>query len=469
MKVLVLESSTASAKAMLYDSEKGIIKSESVTYDESVCDIVTQDANGVVDAVLRVGASVASGQEIEAVALSGIWHSFLICDSAYRPKSRIYTWAFIGASKQAEKVRADAALSDEIYQKTGCAVNALYPLYKAMLLKDQIGKDDKVMAQGDYLFYSLTGEYLTSDCLASGSAMLDLKAKDYDDGLLKFCGLSREQLPEIVDYKKTAPLSEKAAAVLGIKAGIPVVTAHSDGAMNQVGAGATKKGVMTFSVGTSSAIRLVSDTPVTPQGGGTWCYLAPGSYLVGAATQGSTNCVDWFAGGILGGAKKYRELEDPIEFKDDNPYFLPFIFGERCPGWNDKRKGGFYGIGPSHKDSDLFYAILEGVLFNVFHCYKILTDVAKEPDVIKLSGGIVKSPVWSKMLTSIWQREFTIDKTDQASMLGGAALALHAAGGLSDIRAFGGAGERQLLPDKELAGYFEKRFENYLKLYKGAM
>ena len=453
---------------MLYDSEKGILKTEGRTYPKEVCDIVTQDADGMVEAILDAGRAVAQGEEIVAIGLSGIWHSYLVCDSALRPKGRVQTWAYLGAAEKAAEIRKDAALSKKIYQKTGCAVHAMYPLYKAMKLREngELRTDDKYLGQGDYLFYRLTGEFMTSDCLASGSSLLNLKTRDYDEELLAACGLSRSQLPEMGNFENSAPLTAAAAQRLGVQPGVPVVPCHSDGAMNQVGAGALKKGVMTFSVGTSGAIRLTVDHPVTPDNGGTWCYIAPGKYLSGAATQGSTNCVDWFVKNVLKTDRKYSELENAARYVEDNPYFLPFLFGERCPGWQDSRRGGFYNLSGSHDECDMFYAILEGVLFNLYQCFEILRENAYRPDVIKVSGGVLKSPMWSKMLVDIWQQPITAAGNEQASMLGGAALALHAAGILPNIEAFGDSSERMLQPDPEMADYYKKRFANYIDIYK---
>ena len=468
MKILVLESSTASAKAMLYDTEKGIVKVTGKTYPAEVCDIVTQDADGMVEAVFAAGREAAAGEEIAAVALSGIWHSLLVCDSACRPKSKIYTWAYLGAVAQADAVRATAGLPQKIYQTTGCAVHAMYPLYKAMKLKEEgvIGRDDRIFHQGDYLYYRLTGEVLTSDCLASGSAMLNLKTKRFDGEMLELCGLTESMLPEVVDYTQTRPLSRAAADAMGVNAGVPVVTCHADGAMNQVGAGALRPGVMTFSVGTSGAIRLAVPEPVLPKNMGTWCYIAPGKYLSGAATNGACNCSDWFMKDVLQGTKTYREVEDAIELRLSNPYFLPFLFGERCPGWQDNRTGGFAGLTGAHKVPDMFYAILEGVLFNLYHCYGILTGIAGKAAEIKVSGGVLKSKLWSKMLVDIWQQPVTVSENEQASMLGAAALGAHAAGALADLADFGDPGERVMQPDPSMAEYYAKRFEKYLALYQ---
>lgn len=72
-------------------------------------------------------------------------------------------------------------------------------------------------------------------------------------------GVPLAALPELCEYDRCLPLCSGAAALLGLTQGIPVVTAHPDGAMNQVGDDALEEGIMTLSAGTSAALRMVSD------------------------------------------------------------------------------------------------------------------------------------------------------------------------------------------------------------------
>ena len=113
-------------------------------------------------------------------------------------------------------------------------------------------------------------------------------------------GISSSQLGKVITYEEVSPLTDEGAELLGITPGIPVVGACSDGGLNQVGAGATASGIMTFSVGTSGAIRLSTEEPVLPEDPGTWCYLSPAGYLSGAATSGCCNCVDWAKDRLFG-------------------------------------------------------------------------------------------------------------------------------------------------------------------------
>ena len=45
---------------------------------------------------------------------------------------------------------------------------------------------------------------------------------------------------------------------------------------------------------------------------------------------------------------KTAEAAGVEELRGDVPVFLPFLFGERCPGWCDSRRAGFYQVKASH-------------------------------------------------------------------------------------------------------------------------
>lgn len=65
----------------------------------------------------------------------------------------------------------------------------------------------------------------------------------------------------------------------------------------------------------------------------------------------------------------------------DTPVFLPFLYGERCPGENEERSGGFYGLKPYHDRRSMYRAVQEGVLFNLRQGYEELC-----PDLWRAAG-----------------------------------------------------------------------------------
>lgn len=476
MQVLVLESSTGAAKAMLYDNETGVVEILTESYDSDIGGHGTLDAQKVYLATMRLGRRLAEGRNIRAVAVCGVWHSILACDENMTPVTPAYLWNFTGTGTISRKYRNDKNLSREIYRHTGCMPNITYQPYALMYMAENgLSFRGKYFAsQAGYHFFRLTGKRRETRNIVSGMGFLDIHRLEYDELVADLCSVSPRQFGELVDYRATAFLNEEGAELLGLPIGLPVVPPHSDGALNQIGNGAMCPETMTFSVGTSAAIRLSTDQPVLSDPPATWCYVGVEGWISGAATNGACNCVDWFKKTMLQDRWSFEELEPGLSDEkgrdiDASPIFLPFLYGERCPGWNDLRRGGFRNLNGTNNVGDLFRAVTEGVLFNVFQCYEILTKLAGTPEKIVLSGGILNSKAWTQMAADIFQREFVLSPNPHASLIGGVALALHAAGAIGHPNDFSykenTAGISMVSFRSEMADRYRHRFEKYLEYY----
>ncbi|MEZ3486900.1 MAG: hypothetical protein K1W22_10015 [Lachnospiraceae bacterium] len=467
MWILALEASTTSAKAMCCNVRTGECTERVRSYGRMPVDVTCHDAKAVYESMIRAGRELAEGREIAMVSLSGTWHSVLLCDRNMEPVTPVYPWSYTGASALSSRLREDEGFVHAYYHRTGCMVNAMYPSFKLLHLRDlgyQI-KDCYIMGQGTYHNYRLTGRRVTSRCMASGTGLLNIRTGEYDRESLEMAGVKREQLCALASCQETFPLSAEGAAALGIRQGIPVVITNADGGLNQLGAGAVREKYMTVSVGTSGALRLSTRHPVLPEGPSTWCYLSPKGWLSGAATAGGCNCIDWFIDRMTGGNAGYRELESGEGCITDTPVFMPFLFGERCPGWNDGRTGGFAYVKAEHDIRDLYRGILQGVLFHLYQCYELLTEAAGEPERIRLSGGILNSEIWTQMCADIFGREMEIQESKQGSLVGAVVLARELLGELRDARDYEPEIRAVVRPREERRRQYMEQYERYMQVY----
>lgn len=471
MLVLALEASTTAAKALLYESrgngEGRVVAAHTENFGPDIDAGGLHDTEAVYRTLIRVGSAVASGKDVAAIGLGCVWHSIVACTDAMQPLTRTHVWNFTGAREISARFRADEDLAASIYNRTGCMPNAIYSLYNILLLRENgLNPEGKrFISQGGYNFYRLTGHVRETRNIASGTGLLNIATHEYDEELLALCGINAVQMGELTDFTDTRPLLPEAARELGIKPGIPVVPSHADGTLNQLGNGALRSGQMTFSVGTSAAIRLSTAMPFLTNPPATWCYPGVSDWMAGAATNGACNCVNWLKERVLQNRWTFAELEDGLLDETRTPFFLPFLFGERCPGWNDNRLGGFEMLGGTETPQTLFRSVSEGVLFNIYQCYRHLTAAAGYPDRIILSGGILHSPAWVQMAADIFGLPMHVSDNPNASLLGGVAVALHAVGALPDLTCFG---ERELdtvSPRPGAGDYYHARFQRYLELY----
>lgn len=468
MTGLVLESSTSSAKAMLYDTDTGRVTVRTQPFHTKYDDSALHDAPDIFAQTAALGKSVCEGKKVDVVSLVSAWHGVMLLNRDMTPATPVYHWPYTGASGLCRQLRQDGGFVRWYYRRTGCMVSAIYPAFKLILLARR-GYDlhqHIAMGQGTYNHYRLTGTCATTASMVSGSGLLNIHMRDYDDETLCYIGLGRDSLPRLVRFDETLPLSAEGASALGLPAGIPVVPPGPDGGLNQLGANATAPGIMTFSVGTSGALRLPADRPAVADDHSLWCYLSPGPWLVGAATSGCCNCVDWAKQRFFSDAASYADIEQGFHGgPEGTPVFLPFLFGERCPGWDDARQASFTGVIARHDAFDLYHSVLEGTLYNLYQCYRKLCAVGGRPQHVRLSGGILNSAYWTQMAADIFGIPMECADIPHGSLVGGAMLGMRTLGDNSAL--FQNDIEKTVRPNPQAAPAYAEKFARYIRAYEG--
>ena len=470
MRILALESSTASAKALLYDSATGSVESLSRRYRFPGGEAAPRDADAVVAEVLALGRERLAGQSVDLVALCSTWHGLTLQCRDGTSLTPVYEWPYAGAQPITERLRRDPGFVQWYYEHTGTMVSSIYASFKLAMLAEQ-GVDlasGLVMDQGSVLFHRLTGTYATTTSLASGGGLLNIRENAWDREVAAALGVADAQTLDFVDPRTVRPLNAAGAAGLGLPVGTPVLAPGPDGGLSQLGDEATGPGQMTFSMGTSGAMRLVTPVPVLSPARATWCYRSPDSWLSGAATSGCGNIVDW-AHDTLFGSTPFAEIETRLRpGARDVPVFLPFLYGERCPGWLDTRRGGFAGIQPWHDVVDLYQGVLLGVVLNLYQCYEALVALHGVPTSIRLSGGVLSSPFLTKMVADVFGHPLELSTQQHSSSVGAIRLGLSALGYDGQTPGLASEASATVDPDPELSDYYRAQYAAYQAAYEQA-
>lgn len=471
MRILALESSTTSAKTMLFDTETGTTAVRSRRFEVDGSDGSVRDGDAIYTQMMALGREAAAGARVDLIVLSGTWHGLTLVDEDLRTRTPVREWPDTSAQDLSARMRQDQDFTWWYYERTGCMVNAIYPAFKLMWLKEQ-GMDLRgltAMDQPTLNFARLTGRVASNPSLASGTGLLGAEHAAWDDEVRTRLGIAEVALPELVESTQTAPLRADAATLLGLPAGVPVLTPGPDGGLSQVGDLATEPGDMTFSMGTSGALRFATRHPSFSPAQSTWSYRSPLGALSGAATSGCGNCVDWARERLFGLSTGYDEIE-PLLSADrgadgDGPVFLPFLFGERSPGWQDQRRGGWVDMRPQHARADLYQGVLEGIVYSLYHCFKELTALNGMPRRIVLSGGVLSSPFWTQLTADVFGAEMEVSTLQHSSVVGAVRMGLQASG--LDVRhpAFDTGEVRTVRPRAERRAQYDHGFARYLEHY----
>ncbi|WP_396668017.1 gluconokinase [Microbacterium sp. R86528] len=468
MIILALEASTTSAKTMLFDTDSGEIAVKSRRFETDGPDAAVRDGDAICTQLFALGRESAHGHDVDLIVLSGTWHGLTLQTPAFDAITPVMEWPYTGAQDLCAGLRDDAELTWWFYERTGCMVNAVYPVFKLMHLAQQ-GHDlasAVAMDQPSLVFARLTGECWTSPSLASGTGLLNATTADWDHEVIARFGLEHVQLPELRASTQTASLLPEAATLLGIRAGVPVLVPGPDGGLSQVGDLATEPGDMTFSMGTSGALRLASRHPAFSPTLSTWSYRSPMGSLSGAATSGCGNCVDWARERLFGMSTDYAEIE-PLLSADrlDTPVFMPFLFGERSPGWQDQRQGGLLALQPHHTRADMYQAVLEGIVYSLFHCFKELTALSGSPRRVILSGGVLSSPFWTQLTVDVFGVEMEVSTQQHSSTVGAIRMGLAALQLPMQHPALDSVERRIVRPRPERRAQYDAGFTRYLDHY----
>ena len=135
-----------------------------------------------------------------------------------------------------------------------------------------------------------------------------------------------------------------------------------DGIMANVGCGCVYPNTMSSTVGTSGALRVTVEKPIFDEYARIWCYcFTKNQWVAGGAINNGGIVIKWFKDQYpteftyeaerLGCSSTYdlfNNYASQIAPGSNGLLFLPYLTGERSPGWHAEAKGHISGIRLMH-------------------------------------------------------------------------------------------------------------------------
>lgn len=445
--IVGLDLGTTSCRALVFSSDGRVLSQSQVLYplEQPRPGWAVQDPGVLWQAVLEclrgaVARAPVGHEQIVAVGLSTYFHSLLALDGSGAPLTPVLTWADTRAVDEADALKAEYGTS--LYARTGCPLHTLYPLSKLVWLRthepDLFARARRFASAKDWLVLQLTGQWAVDHSIATGSGMFNLQRMVWDEEVLAVAGARPEQLPPALPGTTQLPMRAAVAAEVGLRPGTPVVLGAGDGVLASLGSGGAAPGSVTCTVGTSGAVRAVAPAPRVHPRGATWCYgLLPGTWYLGGAINNGGIALRWFkenlwtgAGALVGGdpydAITAQAAGAPAG--SGGLLFLPFLTGERSPGWNARARGVLFGLGLHHTNAHIARSVLEGVAFRLKSVLQTIEELVGGSQEIRCSGGFARSPAWLQIVADVLGCEVAVPAQTEGSALGAALIAAHALG-----------------------------------------
>ena len=423
------------------------------------------------EVLAEILAAADQQEPLRGLVFSAAMHGLLAADEAGRPLTNIWLWSDLRAAALAEPLRRSEAGMD-IYRRTGVPIHPMSPLLKIMWLRQNepavFARAHKFLGIKEFLLFQLLGKCLSDLPVASATGLLNIHQNRWDEQALALAGIRADQLPAVVLPAHMEKLPGKVAVALGLPEGLSIIVGGSDGALANLGAGATTPGQWAVTIGTSAAIRMVSTTPLSDERMRIFCYrLDEARCIVGGGSNNGTNALEWLRVQVFDsrrGAGTFAQLAVAAPPGAAGLLFLPYLLGERAPLWDARARGSFHGITAQHGQAHFVRAVMEGILFNL----KVIAEpleAVQAIEVIHAGGGFSNSHLWVQMLADIFQQPVSIDKRGvDASVLGAWRVACQALG-LPDLM------ERQrtmiIQPQIEHATLYAEAYRRFEQLAMG--
>lgn len=330
----------------------------------------------------------------------------------------------------------------------------------------------KIMLPKDYVNYRLTGVHSCDYSDASGTLLLDVKNKRWSEEMLALCGLRLEQLPALHDSAACiGTLTPEAARALGLPEGVKVAAGAGDNAAAAVGVGVVGEGGCNISLGTSGTVFISSERFRGDENNALHAFAhADGGYHLMGCMLSAASCNKWLMEDIFRTDDYAGEQAAIREDKlgEDRVFFLPYLMGERSPINDTNARGTFLGMTMDTTRADLTQAVLEGVAFAIRDSVEVARGLGVEIRSSKLCGGGARSLLWRRVLASVLNVTLESPASEQGPGMGGAMLAMVAAGAYPDVRTACGklASVASVTePEPALVEKYERRYRQFQKIY----
>jgi len=411
--ILSIDQGTASSRAIIYDGGGKPVAQHRTAHRQIYPEPgwVSHDPaeiyHNVEQAAYRaVEASGALASQIAAVGITNQRETLVAWDAdTGEPVCDAVVWLCNRSADICARALADG-MESEIRAKTGLLVDPYFSATKLRWILDNVPRAAELAAKGRllagtvdcWLVWKLSGgkAHVTDYSNASRTMLFNIHTLKWDEELLRYFGVPRGVLPEVVPSSGIAAYTDE--SIFG--AGIPITGIAGDQSAALFGQTCFAEGDMKNTYGTGCFIlKNIGEKPVLSENrllttiawsiGGKTTYALEGSiFNAGAA-------VEW----LIGKAKLavgVGEIQSICESTPDtgDVYFVPAFAGLGAPHWDMSARGSIFGMTLSAGKNEIVRAAMEAI---AFQCRDVVAAADAEAGAgaltrrLRVDGGVSAS------------------------------------------------------------------------------
>lgn len=413
------------------------------------------------------------GRSILAVSVSSQGTSIVPVDGSGHPLRPAISWLDTRARSECEAITEQIGQA-ELFSITGKRPRPSHSLPKILWIRrnepEIFERTARFLIPHDYLIYRLTGCFTTDQSLASSTLAHDVTRLEWSSRLLGLADAGVDRMSDIAwAGTPVCAIIAESAETIGVSREAVVVCGGQNRKCASLGAGA-KLGVVTVSLGTTSAITAVVPEPVLDSQMRLLCFpfVLPGTWVLQGELTSAGGALKWLKETFFSG--QYSLLDDIAEPSFANTaglFFFPHLAGASSPAWDPDLPGVLYGITMSTTTGGVARAVLEGVAYQIRSNIETMLELGVTVDAVKVFGGGARSEVWLQIISEVLGRDILVPPSTEAGAVGACVLAGVGAGVYASaedgVRTFL-RGEQVISPDRERAREYDDRYFRYKEI-----
>lgn len=399
---------------------------------------------------------------IAGIGFTGQMHTTVVADGQGHPLRPAILWSDTRAASYGAALEHRFGL-EALLRITGNKPLANFSLLRLLWLQDHepavFAQIQQVAVAKDWVRNQVTGTFLSEVTDASGTYLFDVEHRQWATAWMKDLAILPEWWADAVESATVAGSLTRGPEQL---LGLPVAAGAGDQEASAVGTGLTSERELGISLGTSGVVfwpRGGFSVPPHPSVHA-FCHAVPQMWHWMAVTQSAALSLRWYRD-ALAPSLSYKDLDQLAVTSpagSQGLFFFPYLQGERAPLMNAAAEGTFMGLRPVHTSGDLVRAVMEGVVFSLYHAWMVMQPAQQAPlDQMVATGGGARSELWMQILADVFRSQVTVVE-DPGAAVGAAWLAYWALRGQSAVLPLNVRVTRDPSPDQTL---YHTRFQEY--------
>lgn len=418
--IIAVDIGTTSLRATLYDAEGKAFPADQRSNPPSYYPDgrVEQDPStwaALLPRILAAASARAGAEKINVVAISltSQRSSVIPVDRTGRPLGPAIMWQ---DRRTAPLMPALASNNARVHAATGLQISPVFSALKMLWIRrnwsDIYAHAFKLMGIQDFALHLLTGRFVTDQSLASRTNLLNLETRGWDTSLAALFEVDMEKLCDLVPPGSVVGgLLPEMARVVGLTAGIPVISAGGDQQCAALGLGLFSSDRAVANTGTGSYILGHAERPfVDPKMRvSTNVAAVPGAYIVESILPTSGTVYRWFKENLWNGPLGEQDPWASIntEAQASNPganglLLIPHFSGSGTPHWDTSASGILCGLSLSTTRGDMARAILEGIAMELAEGFALLNELLGPVSLVQTSGGMTNAPLFNQIQADVF-------------------------------------------------------------------